>query len=93
MTEQRAKAILYNEWQGFLENNIDYAGVSDAYKLAFNALEQMSAIDDIKAEIEEYKNRQLSLAIGVEDLELGKQTAIEYIEAIIDKHINRKGDK
>ena len=52
MTPERAKEILYDEWQSFLENNLDYAGISDAYKLAFKALEQMSNIEDIKSEIQ-----------------------------------------
>ena len=47
-------------------------------------------IEDIKAEIEEYKHRQLNMGIGIKDLEIGRQTAIEYIEAIIDKHISGK---
>ena len=50
-------------------------------------------IDKIRAEIEEYKSRQLTLAIGVEDLEKGKQIAIEYILAIIDKYKEESEDK
>lgn len=45
-----------------------------------------SILDKIRAEIEEYRSRQLTLAIGVEDLENGKQIAIEYVLAIIDKY-------
>ena len=40
MTYKEAKEKLYIEWQKFLEDNIDYAGISDAYKTAFKALEQ-----------------------------------------------------
>lgn len=40
MTYKEAKEKLYMEWQKFLEDNIDYAGISDAYKTAFKALEQ-----------------------------------------------------
>lgn len=40
MTNEEAKEKLYMEWQKFLENNIDYAGISEAYKMAFKALEQ-----------------------------------------------------
>lgn len=47
MTNEKAKEKLYIEWQKFLENNIDYAGVSEAYK----ALEQESVLNKIKAEI------------------------------------------
>ena len=76
MTPERAKEILYDEWQSFLENNLDYAGISDAYKLAFKALEQMSNIEDIKAEIDEHcsdnRDRNDGLYIAMK---------------IIDKHI------
>ena len=44
-------------------------------------------LDKIRTEIEEYKSRQLTLAIGVDDLEKGKQIALEYILAIIDKKV------
>lgn len=40
MTNKEAKDKLYLQWQAFLEDNIDYAGVSEAYKMAFKALEQ-----------------------------------------------------
>ena len=43
-------------------------------------------LDKIRAEIEEYKSRQLTLAIGVDDLEKGKQIALEYVLAILDKY-------
>lgn len=43
-------------------------------------------LDKIRAEIEEYKSRQLALAIGVDDLEKGKQIALEYVLAILDKY-------
>ena len=42
-------------------------------------------LDNIIADIEEYKSRQPTLAIGVDDLEKGKQIALEYVLAIIDK--------
>lgn len=51
MTGKEAARILYNEWQGFLEDNIDYAGVSDAYKMAIKALEQENVLDEIRTEI------------------------------------------
>ena len=44
MNEEKAGEILYMQWQEFLEDNIDYAGVSDAYKMAFKALKQQSVI-------------------------------------------------
>ena len=42
MTREDAKEKLYMEWQKFLEDNIDYAGISEAYKMAIEALEQES---------------------------------------------------
>lgn len=43
-------------------------------------------LDKIGAEIEEYKSRQLTLATGVDDLEKGKQIALEYVLAVLDKY-------
>lgn len=60
--------------------------ISEALNIAIEALEQDSILDQIRAEIEEYKSRQLALAIGVEDLETGKQIALEHVLAIIDKY-------
>lgn len=40
MKTEKAKEILFQQWQEFLEHNLDYAGVSDAYKMAFEALER-----------------------------------------------------
>ena len=40
MTNEEAKKIIFNQWQAFLENYIDYGGISEAYKLAIKALEQ-----------------------------------------------------
>ena len=40
MTREEAKEKMFNQWQEFLENNIDYAGISEAYKMAIKALEQ-----------------------------------------------------
>ena len=47
MTNKEAKEKLYMEWQKFLEDNIDYAGISEAYKIAFKALEQEPCEDCI----------------------------------------------
>lgn len=46
MTNKEAKEKLYMEWQKFLEDNIDYAGISEAYKTAFKALEQEPCEDE-----------------------------------------------
>ena len=40
MTNNEASKIIYKEWQSFLEHNIDYAGISEAYKMAIQALKQ-----------------------------------------------------
>ena len=47
MTNKEAKEKLYMEWQKFLENNIDYTGISEAYKMAFKALEQESKTEKV----------------------------------------------
>jgi hypothetical protein len=47
MTNKEAKEKLYMEWQKFLEDNIDYAGISEAYKMAFKALEQEPKIEKV----------------------------------------------
>lgn len=39
MTNEEAKKIIFNQWQSFLEDNIDYGGISEAYKMAIKALE------------------------------------------------------
>ena len=46
MTKEEAKEKMFNQWQEFLENNIDYAGISEAYKMAISALEQ-EPCDDV----------------------------------------------
>lgn len=50
--------------------------------------DQESILDKIRTEIEEYKSRQLSfaMAIDVEDLEKGKQVALDYVLAIFDEY-------
>lgn len=40
MTNEEAKSIIFNQWQAFLEDSIDYGGISEAYKMAIKALEQ-----------------------------------------------------
>ena len=47
MTREEASTILYKEWQRFLEDNLDYAGISDAYMMAINTLKQESCGDSI----------------------------------------------
>jgi hypothetical protein len=47
----------------------------------------LDKVKEAREEIEEYKKRQLTLAIGVEDLEQGKQVALDYVISILDKLI------
>ena len=47
MTREEASTILYKEWQRFLEDNLDYAGISDAYTMAINTLKQEPCGDAI----------------------------------------------
>jgi hypothetical protein len=49
-------------------------------------VDRVAMLGNIRAEIEEYKSRQLTLTICVADLEKGKQIALEYVLAILDKY-------
>lgn len=40
MTNEEARKIIYDQWQAFLENYIDYGGISEAYKMAIKSLEK-----------------------------------------------------
>ena len=59
MTNERAREILFMQWQGFLEHNLDYAGISDAYKKAFEALELERKFLEAG-----YKNEEVEFYIG-----------------------------
>lgn len=65
MTNKEAKEKLYMEWQKFLEDNIDYAGVSEAYKMAFKALEQEPCEDAIS-------RQEVLYLIADDDLSMGQ---------------------
>lgn len=75
-----------------LKNDIEICTIQQkqACEIAIKALEQTDVLDKIRAEIEGYTSRQLTLAIGIDDLEKGKQIALEYVLAILDKY--REGD-
>jgi len=79
----------YNNIEPFL-NGQTIKGGFNLFK-ALEIFKNGTPLDEVKAEIvkeiDEYKNRQLALAIGVEDLEKGKQTALNYVMAILDKII------
>jgi hypothetical protein len=47
----------------------------------------LDKVKEAREEIEGYKKRQLALAIGVKDLEQGKQVALDYVITILDKLI------
>lgn len=49
MTNEKAREIIYDQWQEFLEHNLDYAGISEAYKMAIHALEQTQPQDGDRA--------------------------------------------
>lgn len=53
------------EWQKFLEDNIDYAGVSEAYKMAFKALDQEPCEDAIS-------RQEVLYLIADDDLSMGQ---------------------
>ena len=86
MTNKEAKDKLYMEWQKYLENYIDYAGVSEAYKTAFKALDKDINFDKIRAEI-------AAIAINgqVDEHTLFMRTGEQVkrmVLDIIDKYIN-----
>ena len=49
--------------------------------------DKVKVLEKIRAEIEEYKSRQLPLGVGIADLEEGKQIALEYVLAVLDKYM------
>lgn len=51
MTNEEAKEKIFYQWQDFLEHNLDYAGISEAYKMAIKALEQGDILREIRQEI------------------------------------------
>lgn len=66
----------------------------DYYK-GYDAAEKnyIRKFEKIVAEIEEYKSRKMSLAVGVDDLEKGKQIALEYVLTVLDKYKSESEDK
>ena len=57
MTREEAKKIIFSQWQSFLEHNIDYGGISEAYKMAIKALEQEPYKDNIRKLINEFDKK------------------------------------
>ena len=98
------KAIIeideFEDFEFFEDGNGKYLHAIDAgaennewIALYFTECQQDDVLDKIRAEIEEYKSRQLTLAIGVDDLEKGKQIALKYVLAILDKYKAESEDK
>ena len=77
---------LYVEMNKIAEDIYNTAYARGNYARGKNHSDVTEVLDKIKAEIEEYKSRQLTLAIGVDDLEQGKQIALEYVLAVLDKY-------
>ena len=75
MTNEEAKKIIFNQWQAFLDNYIDYGQTSEAYKLAIKALEQEPCEDTI--------SRQA--AIAVTDYADYAGLAIEDVKKVTDE--------
>lgn len=77
-----------NDW--FINKLIDYIDYKELDKIptveAISKADIVIILDKIRAEIEEYKSRQLTMGIGIENLEKGKQIALEYVLAILDKY-------
>lgn len=83
MTNKEAKEKLYIEWQKFLEHNLDYAGISEAYKMAFKALEQESCTDAIsrQAVLKVYEDRFIELQKAhLKDTQLGINWCINTLK-------------
>jgi hypothetical protein len=75
MTREEAATILYKEWQRFLEHNLDYAGISNAYMMAIKTLKQepcdcisRQAAIDLIADYEFYELNMGQVAKGIRDL-------------------------
>lgn len=83
MTNIEAKDKLYMEWQKYLENYIDYAGVSEAYKVAFKSLDKDINLDKIKSEVLEYLYHHTHEIMYMTDIDIAAA-----ISAIFDKYIN-----
>jgi len=91
MTNKEAKEKLYIEWQKFLEDNIDYAGISKAYQTAFKALEQEPILDEIRAEIAE--KIVIRPALNHSRTERDRNDAFLEILDIIDKYRDKEQEE
>lgn len=87
MTNKEAKEKLYMEWQKLLDYDLDYAGISEAYKMAFKALDQQSILDRIRAEIKGMTPTYHNLDWSITDL-----VPISKVLDVIDKY-NEKSEE
>ena len=81
MTNLEAKEKLYNEWQKLLDYSLDYAGISEAYKMAFKALDQQSILDRIRAEVKGMTPTYHNLDWSITDL-----VPISKVLDVMDKY-------
>ena len=93
MTNKEAKEKLYMEWQKFLEDNIDYAGVSEAYKMAFKALEQEPCEDvisrkSIKQKLQEHHDFFVNAYGGFSNLPQNDKSRVDEITNCIAMVVN-----
>ena len=98
MTNKEAKEKLYVEWQKFLEDNIDYAGVSEAYKMAFKALAQQSCEDTIsrkalKHKLQEHHDFLVNTYGGFSNLPQNDKTRVDEISNCIAMVVNEPSVK
>lgn len=73
MTNEEAKEKIFYQWQDFLEHNLDYAGISEAYKMAIKALEQGDILREIRQEIVGFRDDA--------EIRLGHQLGFDKIYA------------
>lgn len=92
MTREEAATILYREWQRFLEDNLDYAGISDAYMMAINTLKQepceMSAEEYRQRMIQAFHNADTDELIAVCVLPTEKE--FEHLEWLLKNHYKKE---
>lgn len=87
MTNEEAKEKIFYQWQDFLEHNIDYAGISEAYKMAIKALEQGDILQDIKKEIE-LKEKTLTDKYGQVKYGVWTDDVCNVLDKYIEKYSN-----
>lgn len=79
MLNEEAKKIIYNQWQSFLEHNIDYGGISEAYKKAIKALEQQPCEDAISRKVVNILIDELARATSDERCYMSRGRSTETI--------------